>query len=99
MHIELHTAAREAAALQLRCRRVEDRQPGSGRLALAFDVLPSRKNDVLICFSRFSRVGCHIIAALNYIISYGKLIMVIVQRWKTGVFFFFGRLRLVSKVA
>ena len=28
MHIELHTAAREAAALQLRCRRVEDRQPG-----------------------------------------------------------------------
>lgn len=56
MHIELHTAAREAAALQLRCRRVEDRQPGPGG-RLAFDVLPSQKK---VFFPRFSRVGCHI---------------------------------------
>lgn len=44
MHIELHTAAREAAALQLRCRRVEDRRVGSpGRGGWPLMFCPSKK--------------------------------------------------------
>jgi len=39
MHIELHTAAREAAALQLRCRRVEDRPNDDGRSTVELDFL------------------------------------------------------------
>lgn len=43
MHIELHTAAREAAALQLRCRRVEDRQPEPGRGGWPLMFYPPKK--------------------------------------------------------
>lgn len=67
------------------CGRQAGRVAGSGRLA--FDVLPSQKNDVLMFFSRFSRVGCHVNCPQLYHLlretDFGRLVFF----WKTTTCF------------